>query len=168
MQRTTGGVPQVDEGDPERPAGRGARAPRRAVLWTLGIVTPLVLFIVTQLDFAQRAEGWFIEGLVWDIGRKEIVADILAPVWVISIVVVAALERRMLDRYAGPAHPPEATPVPIVTERRARAATWRCGGCGTRCSATSTTASPTPAAPSASASTSSSRTTGADRAGSCS
>ena len=86
---------------------------------------PIVLFVFTQLDFVQNAEGWFIEGLTsWDLGKKDIVADIFAPIWVVSIVVVAALERRMLRYYPDAPNPPDATPVPILTEARVHASTW--------------------------------------------
>ena len=90
----------------------------------LAVVAPVAIFVFTQLDFVQEARGWFVHGLIWDIGRKEIVADLFAPIWIVSIIVVAAIERRMLDHYAGAVQPPETTSIPIITEARARAATW--------------------------------------------
>ena len=81
----------------DRSNGRGGLQLR---WWLLAIAVPLVLYVVTQLDFIQQSEGWFVRGLIWDIGRKEIVADILAPIWVASVLVVGAFNRRLIDRWA--------------------------------------------------------------------
>lgn len=108
----------------ERPAGWRRWRPSQTTAWLLAVVTPVVAFVVTQLDVVQDAEGWFVRGLIWDIGKKAIVADILAPIWVVSIVVVAALERRMLRYYAEVSLPPPSTPIPVLTSRRVHASTW--------------------------------------------
>ncbi|MGI9643393.1 MAG: hypothetical protein ACR2N9_11510, partial [Acidimicrobiia bacterium] len=93
--------------------------------WVLAFTVPILVFTFTQLDFVQNAEGWFIKNLTaWDLGKKDIVADLLAPVWVISIVVVAALGRRLVVRYRRSEPPASAAPVPILTERRVTVATW--------------------------------------------
>lgn len=92
------------------------------ILWGAAVVLPIVLFSFTQFDFAQEAQGWFIRGLPWDIGKKDIVADILAPLWALSIVVVAVLERRMLRHYAGLGRLPE----PVL--RRLVGVTWAATG----------------------------------------
>ena len=123
VQRTEHDPPHGPS-ESQPPAGWRRWKPSQTTAWIIALTVPIVLFIVTQLDFVQNAEGWFVRGLIWDIGKKEIVADILAPVWVVSIVVVAALERRMLRYYAASPRPPEATPVPILNERRVHASTW--------------------------------------------
>jgi len=92
--------------------------------WVLALLTPVLLFIITQLDVAQNAKGWFVHGLLWDIGKKDIVADIFAPIWVVSIVVFAALERRMVRYYDTSDQPPGATPIPVLSDARAIGATW--------------------------------------------
>ncbi len=70
-------------------------------VWFAAAVVPILVFIFTQLDFVQNANGWFLRGVTsWDLGKKDIVADIFAPVWIVSIIVVAALSRRLLDRYS--------------------------------------------------------------------
>ena len=76
------------------------RSPR-AGWWMLALLVPLGIFVVTQLDFAQNADGALISGLPWRIGEWEIIADIFAPAWAVSIMVMAAFNRRLLDRYPG-------------------------------------------------------------------
>lgn len=111
--------------EPQRPAGWRRWKPSETTAWVFVVVIPIALFVFTQLDFVQNAQGWFVRDLTdWDLGRKDIVADIFAPIWVVSIVAVAALERRMLRYYADSPSPPEATPVPILTPRRVYASTW--------------------------------------------
>ncbi|MFC2153319.1 hypothetical protein ACFLQ7_01640, partial [Actinomycetota bacterium] len=125
MEPSSNRAPSTDPVEHERPAGWRRWKPSATTAWVLAVVIPIVLFVFTQLDFVQNAEGWFIEGLTsWDLGKKDIVADIFAPIWVASIAVVAALERRMLRYYADAPNPPDATPVPILTEARVHASTW--------------------------------------------
>ena len=119
MDHTTDRTPPDGPGEPKSPRGWRRWKPSTATAWVLAVVIPIVLFIVTQLDVVQDADGWFIRDLTsWDLGKKDIVADILAPIWVVSIVVVAALERRMLRYYADAPNPPDATPVPILHARQ--------------------------------------------------
>jgi hypothetical protein len=82
-------------------ASGATKPPIRWRVWALAITVPALLFIFTQLEFVQNARGHLIRGLPWDIGKWDILADIVAPVWVVSIVVLAVLERRLLDRYPG-------------------------------------------------------------------
>ena len=105
--------------EPQLSAGWRRWKPSETTAWILLVVTPVALFVFTQLDLVQNARGWFIRDLTtWDLGKKDILADILAPIWVVSIVAIAALERRMLRYYGDSPSPPEATPVPILTPRR--------------------------------------------------
>lgn len=76
---------------------RGAGS--RRWLWGAALLVPLALAAVTQLDAIQTADGHFVTGLWRDIGKWDIIADILAPVWALSIVAIAALNRRVLDRF---------------------------------------------------------------------
>jgi len=125
MDHRTDLNPPDDLVEPPSSAGSRRWKPSSTTAWVLAIVAPIALFIITQLDVVQNAEGWFIRGLTsWDLGRKEILADILAPIWVVSIIVVAALERRMLRYYADAPNPPDATPVPMLTPARVYASTW--------------------------------------------
>ena len=78
--------------------GSGERS-MRAWWWALVVAVPFGLFVLTQLEPIQNAEGHLIRGLPWDVGKWDIIADIFAPVWVLSIVAVAALNRRLLDRF---------------------------------------------------------------------
>ena len=97
------------------------------LVWVGAIVAPILVFVFTQLDFVQNAEGWFLRGITsWDLGKKEIVADIFAPVWIISIIVVAALTRRLLDRHGGdPDHRAETgIEGQVLSGSRARVLTW--------------------------------------------
>ncbi|MEN8041800.1 MAG: hypothetical protein ABFR95_09885 [Actinomycetota bacterium] len=99
----------------------------RARWWVLLLVLPIVLFIITQLDLAQDAEGHFIKGLTdWDLGKKDILADIFAPIWVMSIIVAGAINRRLLDRFEAD---PDFTPSSrfgqtFGTEEWVRRSTW--------------------------------------------
>ncbi len=71
--------------------------------WAIAFAVPIMAFVVTQLDFAQNAEGWFVRGITsLDLGRKEVVADILAPIWTLSLVVAAAFDRRLIGRFPSP------------------------------------------------------------------
>ena len=125
MDQTSDHAPPNGDVEPQRPAGWRRWKPSETTAWVLVVVIPIALFIFTQLDFVQNAQGWFFKDLTsWDLGKKDIVADIVAPIWVVSIVAVAALERRMLRYYADSPSPPEATPVPILTPRRVNASTW--------------------------------------------
>lgn len=125
MDHSSDRAPPDGSVGPERPEGWRRWKPSQATAWILAVVLPILVFAVTQLDVVQDADGWFIRDLTsWDLGKKDIVADIVAPIWVVSIIVVAALERRMLRYYSDAPGPPEATPVPILTARRVHASTW--------------------------------------------
>ena len=63
------------------------------------MLVPLAVSAVTQLDAIQTADGHLATGLWWDIGKWDVIADIFAPVWALSIVVMAAFNRRLLDRF---------------------------------------------------------------------
>jgi len=81
--------------------GRRQGVVSHPLVWFAAMVVPILVFIFTQLDFVQNADGWFLRGVTsWDLGKKDIAADIFAPVWVVSIIMVAALSRRLLDRYS--------------------------------------------------------------------
>lgn len=77
------------------------KRPKRGWWWAAAIALPIGLFVLTQIEPVQNADGHLIRGLFWDIGRWEILADLVAPAWVLSIVAAAALNRRLLDRYQG-------------------------------------------------------------------
>ncbi|MGI9529275.1 MAG: hypothetical protein ACR2NG_06140, partial [Acidimicrobiia bacterium] len=122
--RTDHALPDGSVG-PERQAGWRRWKPSETTAWVLAVVLPILVFVVTQLDVVQNAQGWFVRDVTsWDLLRKEILADIVAPIWVLSIVAVAALERRMLRYYSDAPDPPDATPVPIFTPARVYASTW--------------------------------------------
>jgi hypothetical protein len=97
----------MEEADMTVSNGSGERS-MRAWWWALVVAVPFGLFVLTQLEPIQHAEGHLIRGLPWDVGKWDIIADIVAPVWVLSIVAVAALNRRLLDRFgADPAFTPK-------------------------------------------------------------
>jgi len=107
--------------------GRRQGVVSHPLVWFAAMVVPILVFIFTQLDFVQNADGWFLRGVTsWDLGKKDIAADIFAPVWVVSIIMVAALSRRLLDRYSDdPDH--EATvgiEAQLMSGSSARLTTW--------------------------------------------
>ncbi len=125
------GIPQdpPDSLPAPRPmAGWRRWTPSRTAGWVFALLTPILLFVITQLGVVQNAHGWFIRGLPWDIGKRDIVADIVAPIWVVSIIVCAALERRMVRWYDTTHQPPGATPRPVLSDSRAIFATWLATG----------------------------------------
>jgi hypothetical protein len=67
--------------------------------WLLALLLPIVVSALSQLEPVQNAEGWFITGLPWDVGKRDIVADIVAPAWALSLIVLGALNRRLLDHF---------------------------------------------------------------------
>jgi hypothetical protein len=82
--------------------------------------------VITQLDMVQNAEGHFVEGLFWDVGTKAIIADILAPIWVLSIVIAGMINRRLLARYDAD---PDFVPTSrlgkrFLTDTSVRHSTW--------------------------------------------
>ena len=106
---------------------RLTRVVAKPLVWFAAIAVPILVFIFTQLEFVQRADGWFVRGLTsWDLGKKDIVADIFAPVWVVSIVVMAALSRRLLDHYRDveDLRPSLGVEGQLMSDDRARFATW--------------------------------------------
>jgi hypothetical protein len=106
---------------------RHTRVVSQPLLWFAAITVPILVFIFTQLEFVQNADGWFLRGLTpWDLGKKDIVADIFAPVWVVSIVVIAALSRRLLDHYGDTPdlRPPTGVEEQLMAGNRARLASW--------------------------------------------
>ena len=80
--------------------------------YAIGIIAPALISAFTQFEFVQNLDGSLIPGLPWGIGRWEIMADILAPAWAISLIVLAALLRRLVGVWPGPQGPP-ATGWPI-------------------------------------------------------
>ena len=94
--------------------------------YAVGIVVPIVISALTQLEFVQGLDGHLIHGLPWDIGRWEIMADVLAPAWAISLIVLAALLRRLVGVWPGPQGPPATGwfAETFLTERWAVRATW--------------------------------------------
>lgn len=78
------------------------RHPIRVRRWFVLIATPIVVFIVTQLDPVQNAEGWLVEGVTeLDLLKLDVLADIIAPVWIFSLIAMAALDRALLERFEG-------------------------------------------------------------------
>ena len=94
--------------------------------YAVGIIVPAAISALTQFEFVQNLGGHMIPGLPWDVGRWEIVADILAPAWAISLVVLAALLRRLVGVWPGPQGPPATGwfAETFLTERWAVRATW--------------------------------------------
>ena len=81
-------------------ASRRQPVVKRPFVWFGAIAIPIFIFMFTQLGVVQNAEGWFVQELTaWDLGKKDILADIFAPIWVVSIIVMSALNRRLLVRY---------------------------------------------------------------------
>jgi hypothetical protein len=66
--------------------------------WALAVLIPLAVAAFTQLEAVQTAEGYFIESLPIDMGKWDVIADMFAPAWAISIIVVAAFNRVLLQR----------------------------------------------------------------------
>jgi hypothetical protein len=112
-------------------AANGSRErPIRGWWWAVAIAVPIGLFVLSQIEPVQNADGHLVRGLFWDVGRWEILADIVAPAWVLSIVAAAALNRRLLDGYRGD---PEFTPKTwfgrrFVTAEWIRRSTWLATG----------------------------------------
>jgi hypothetical protein len=83
MDRTSDRAPSDGPVGPQRQAGWRGWKPSETTVWILVVVVnPIALFVFTQFDFIRNARGWF--------GKKDIVANVFAPVWVVSIVAVAA------------------------------------------------------------------------------
>ena len=96
--------------------------PIRGWWWAIFIALPIGVFVLSQIEPVQNADGHLVRGLFWDVGRWEILADIVAPAWVLSIVAAAALNRRLLQRYGGdPAFVPK-----TWFGRRFATADWVC------------------------------------------
>jgi len=70
-------------------------------MWVVLLAVPIVVSVFSQLEFIQNAEGYFVEGLLWDIGKREVVADVIAPAWALTLIVLGFLNRRLLARYHG-------------------------------------------------------------------
>ena len=76
------------------------RVVERPVVWFVAIAVPIFVFMFTQLGVVQNADGWIAHDLTaWDLGKKDILADVFAPMWIVSIIIMSALNRRLLDRY---------------------------------------------------------------------
>ena len=83
MDQASDRAPPDGDVEPQRSAGWRRWKPSETTAWILAVVVPIALFVVTQLDFVQNAQGWFIKDLTaWDLGAKDIAADIVevAPV----------------------------------------------------------------------------------------
>ena len=79
---------------------RRQRVVTRPFVWFVAIAFPIFVFMFTQLGIVQNAEGWLIHDLTaWDLGKKDILADLFAPIGVLSIVVISVLNRRLLGPY---------------------------------------------------------------------
>jgi hypothetical protein len=78
----------------------------RPMPYALGIGVFVSISLLTQLEVVQGASGHLLTGLPWDIGRWEIIADILAPAWAVSLIVLAALLRRLVQIWPGPSGDP--------------------------------------------------------------
>lgn len=109
--------------DQETSRGVGGIPLRR---YAIGIIAPALISAFTQFEFVQNLDGSLIPGLPWDIGRWEIMADILAPAWAISLIVLAALLRRLVGVWPGPQGPPATGwfAETFLTEQWAVRATW--------------------------------------------
>jgi hypothetical protein len=82
-------------------AGRSSTALRLRP-YVLGMVLPIAVSILTQFEFVQSFDGHLVTGLPLDIGRWEVIADIFAPAWAVSLIVLAALLRRLVQVWPGP------------------------------------------------------------------
>jgi hypothetical protein len=83
-----------------------------------------------QLEAVQTVEGHLIEGLPWNVGKWDVIADIFSPAWAIAIIVLAALNRRLLDRFDPD---PDFSPKSALgqyfgTETWVRRSTWIASG----------------------------------------
>ena len=86
----------VESSDPPPPPRRRKSS---RWLWAIALVLPVVVAVLTQLEAAQFVDGYLIEGMPWDVGKLDVIADIIAPLWALSFIVIAALNRRLLDRF---------------------------------------------------------------------
>ncbi|MEA3511868.1 MAG: hypothetical protein U9R51_10580 [Actinomycetota bacterium] len=70
--------------------------------YAVGIGVPIGVAMLTQLEVIQSLRGHLISGLLWDLGRWEILADVAAPAWAISLITISALLRRLVHAWRGP------------------------------------------------------------------
>ncbi|MGB5566067.1 MAG: hypothetical protein WBN93_07010, partial [Acidimicrobiia bacterium] len=94
--------------------------------YAIGIIAPILISVLSQFELVQNLDGSLIPGLPWDVGRWEIIADIFAPSWAVSLLVLAALLRRLVGVWPGPQGPPATGwfAETFLTERWAVRATW--------------------------------------------
>lgn len=102
----------------------------RLPLWAAAVLLPLVVAAFVQLEAVQTVEGHLIEGLPWNVGKWDVIADIFSPAWAIAIIVLAALNRRLLDRFDPD---PDFSPKSALgryfgTETWVRRSTWIASG----------------------------------------
>ncbi len=106
---------------------RRRRVVKRPFVWFVAVSLPILVFMYTQLSVVQNADGWLVHELTaWDLGKKDVLADIFAPMWIVSIIVMSAFNRRLLARYGAASNTTERPGIErhILTTSRVRRSTW--------------------------------------------
>jgi len=103
-----------DEAVAERDTARSGSPVPHKRLWVVALLLPLVVAAFVQLDSVQTVKGHLVEGLPWNVGKWDVIVDFFSPAWAISIIVLAALNRVLLDRF-GP--DPDFSPTSRLGQR---------------------------------------------------
>ncbi len=98
------------------------RRARRTYL--LALILPVLVTFFSQFEFVQKSSCVVAE-LPWGVGRCEVMADLIAPMWALAIIPLAGLQRRLIPVHGR---------APVVaegwfmtrfgTERRVVGTTW--------------------------------------------
>ncbi len=96
--------------------------------YLLGVLIPISITAFSQFEFVQTSRCVLAE-LPWGVGRCDVMADLIAPVWAIAIIPVALLLRRLVPIWGrAPAEPEGWFMTRFATEawaiRASRMAVW--------------------------------------------
>lgn len=86
-----------------RKAARGLLNPRRR--FVLAVAIPIVVSIFSQFEFVQNSRC-IVARLPWGVGQCEVMADLIAPAWALSIIPVAGRLRKLAHAYGSPPDDP--------------------------------------------------------------
>lgn len=77
----------------------------------LAVFLPIAVSLFSQFEFIQQSTCVLAE-LPWGIGRCDVLADLIAPLWALAIIPVAARLRRIARRYGSAPENPEGWLIP--------------------------------------------------------
>ena len=72
-----------------------AAAGRLRRRYLLGVLIPIAITAFSQFEFVQQSTC-VLADLPWGVGRCDVMADLIAPVWAIGIIPVASLLRKLV------------------------------------------------------------------------